>query len=402
MEGVGLVLSGGGARAAYQVGAIKALARIIGSRRTPFSIIAGLSAGAINAAFLSVGADDFQRTAAQLLRMWSSISPERVYRTDVRGFLGIGARWMRDLAAGGVFGKDTINYLLDTTPLRRLLSDNLAMERLPGHFESGLLQGVSVSATNYLTSTGISFFDGSDEIAPWARSNRVGMRVKLTIDHVMASAAIPIFFPPVRIGEMFLGDGCIRMLTPMSPAVHMGARRILAIGVHHKSDPSEIVHLQQELSRDSLPLSQVIGTLLNSLFLDALEADAERLERHNHTLNLIPPVRRSSQPLRVIPMLMINPSTDPSALVGKEDALLPGMLRYLLRGLGTLEGRGTDLLSYLAFEHGYLRNLMDLGYRDTMSRRDEVRTFLMTSGDEVDRRTQLGYRELRKQIGATE
>jgi NTE family protein len=221
-----------------------ALAQITGSEYVPFPIIVGMSAGAINAVALAAGADDFPEAAIRLGKIWSALTPDRVYRTDGRRLTAIGMRWMRDLTASGLFGENTINYLLDTAPLRQLLGDVLPLERLPAHFRSGLLRGLAVSATNYLTGTGISFFDGVPRITPWARSLRVGLRVPLTVDHVMASAAIPLFFPPVRIGEAFFGDGCIRMLAPISPAVHLGADRVIAIGVRHKHSPDKTAKRQ--------------------------------------------------------------------------------------------------------------------------------------------------------------
>ena len=300
----GFVLTGGGARAAYQVGAIRALARMTRPDRSPFPILVGMSAGALNAAALAAGADDFGAGARRLGRIWRALTPDQVYRTDSRRLAVIGARWIRDLTASGLFGENTINFLLDTAPLRRLLASALPLERLPAHIGSGALRGLAISATDYATATGVTFFDGAPGVQPWVRSLRFGVRAKITLDHVMASAAIPLFFPPVRIGDAFFGDGCIRMLAPVSPAIHLGADRVIAIGVRHKPSPSETVTRQLVSARVTLPIAEIIGTLLDALFLDSLELDAERLARINQMLGAIAPEHRTSQPVRTIPLLI--------------------------------------------------------------------------------------------------
>jgi NTE family protein len=370
----GLVLTGGGARGAYQVGALRALAEITGTAVIPFQVIAGMSAGAVNGAALAVGADDFQGATGKLVRLWSALSPEQVYRTEARRLARIGARWFHDVTSSGLFGESTINHLLDTTPLRRVLAENLALERLRSHFASGLLRGVSVSATNYLTGTGVSFFDGDAKVEPWARSDRVSVRETITVDHVMASAAIPVFFPAVRIGDAFFGDGCIRMVAPSSAAIHLGAERIVAISVRYRRSPEQTVERERTTYR-TLPLSEIIGTLMNSLFLDWLDADIERLERINHTVGLIPPETRARQSLRIIPLLVLRPSRDLADMAEGVLGRLPRVMRYLLRGIGASR-RGKDLLSYLAFDRAYLWKLMLLGYLDTMARQAEIHAFL--------------------------
>ena len=220
---LGLVLPGGGARSAYQVGALRAIARMLRGDSLPFDVVAGISAGAINSVALASGAEDFHATSEALARTWCSLSPERVYRTGALGLARIGTRWILDLSAGGLLGRSGINYLLDPSPLRELLEQTIPVGRMRRHIRSGLLRGVAVSATNYQNAVGVTFFEGDAGIKPWARATRVGVRARLTLDHVMASAAIPVFFPPVRLGRTFYGDGCVRMGYPMSPAVHLGA-----------------------------------------------------------------------------------------------------------------------------------------------------------------------------------
>jgi NTE family protein len=378
----GLVLTGGGARAAYQVGAIRALAQIAAAERTPFPILVGMSAGAVNAAALATGADDFREAATRLGRLWRALTPGGVYRTHGARLAAIGARWIRDLTTSGLFGENTINYLLDTAPLRCLLASALPLERVPLHVRSGALRGLAISATSYATGTGVTFFDGHPAIQPWVRSLRLGVREAITVDHVMASTAIPLFFPPVRIGDAFYGDGCLRVLAPVSPAIHLGADRVVAIGVRHKRSPAETATRQLTSRRSSLPLAEIIGTLMNALFLDSLELDAERLARINQILGAMAPERQASQPLRMVPLLILRPSKDLGDLAEDEHVRLPRTLRFLLQGVGA-RTRGKDLLSYLAFEPVYVRRLMRLGYRDTIARRLEVDAFLRAPGSDL-------------------
>ncbi|HTT71449.1 MAG TPA: patatin-like phospholipase family protein [Anaeromyxobacteraceae bacterium] len=379
---VGLVLTGGGARAAYQVGALRALAEICPGQRSPFRVFAGVSAGAINAVSIASGADEFQVAAARLADIWRNLSPERVYRTDARGLVGIGSRWIKDLSAGGLLGSSRINYLLDTSPLRDLLAETLPLSRLSLHFRTGTLRGVAVSTTSYHDGLAVTFFDGSREVEPWQRSTRIGVRQRLRLQHILASAAIPIFFPPVRIRGLYYGDGCVRMHAPLSPAIHLGSDRILAIGVQ-TTHADRRTHRASAPHREWLPPSEIAGVLMNAVFLDALEADVERLERVNRTVSLLPPEQRgtASQPLRTIPILVLRPSLDLGTLAADQYLRFPRMLRYLLKGIGATGETGSDLLSYLAFEPDYVGRLMDLGYADTLRRRAAVEAFLEGSAE---------------------
>lgn len=372
MENRGLVLTGGGARAAYQAGAIRALAEIAGPGPSPFNVITGVSAGAVNGVSLAAGAEDFRNAAARLGDLWLALQPGTIYRTDTRRMLGVGGRWLKELTVGGLLGASDINYLLDTSPLRDFLRTHLPVPRMRRHIRSGVLRGVAVSATNYGDGTAVTFFDGAPDIAPWARAIRVGVRERIKVEHVMASAAIPVFFPPVKLRGMWFGDGCVRLLSPLSPAVHLGATRILAIGVRHRPEASG------RRPAPGLPISQIAGLLLNAVFLDSLEGDVERLERMNRTLQLVPPGARDKMldPLRQIPILVLRPSRDLGELAADQVQRFPGMLRYLLRSIGASGDGGSDLLSYLAFEPVYVSRCINLGYEDTMARRAEVEAFL--------------------------
>lgn len=379
----GLVMPGGGARSAYQVGALRALAEILAPGPLPFDVLTGISAGAINAVVLGAGAGDFADSTAQLRATWMALTPDQVYRTGALKLASIGSRWIRELSGGGMFGHAAINYLLDSAPLRALLENKLALPRLRRHLRAGRLHALAISATNYHTGVGVTWYEGAPDIAPWSRSTRVGVRTRITIEHVMASAAIPVFFPPVKIDRTHYGDGCVRVLYPMSPAIHCGADRVVAISVKHLRSASDTARREQATQHaDLLPLSEIAGVLLNAVFLDSLESDLERLERINRTLSLIPTDRLGGTelPLRPVPALVLRPSEDLGRLAADEYGRFPVMLRYLLRGIGATGHAGEDLLSYLAFEPIYVRRVMDLGYADTMARREEIRAFFEETG----------------------
>ncbi len=381
MGHTGLVLTGGGARSAYQVGALRALAEILGPGRQPFDVIAGISAGAINATAVASGIDDFPAQVEKLRAVWSALTPDRIYKTGALELASIGSRWIRDLSAGGLVGRSGINFLLDAAPLRELVRERVPLGRMRRHLRSGRLRGLALSATNYHTGAGVTFFEGAADIEPWTRSTRIGVRARLTLDHVMASAAIPIFFAPVKLDGSFYGDGCVRMIYPMSPAIHMGADRIVAISVRYPRPPSETAAREDgsEHGRDFLPVSEIAGVLLNAVFLDSLDSDLERLERINRALALVPRERLagSDLDLRPIPALVLRPSEDLGKLAADEYHRFPTMLRYLLKGIGATGHAGEDLLSYLAFEPIYLHRVMELGYQDAMARRDEVEAFFL-------------------------
>jgi NTE family protein len=373
------------------VGAIRALAQLLPSQAVPFRVMAGVSAGAINCAFLAGHAEDFGAAAERLREIWLGLTPDRVYRTDVRRLSVIGARWIRDLSAGGLFGRNRINFLLDASPLRDLLSEVVPVTRLSKHFDAGRLRGVAVTATSYASNMAVTFFDGHQDIEPWVRNTRLGVRDALKLDHVMASAAIPVFFPPVRIRGAFYGDGCVRMTAPLSPAIHMGAEKVVAITVRAQRAPEKLSPGRPR--RDTLAPSEIAGVLMNAVFLDSVEADLERLESINRTLALIPPEgRRAALPLRPVPVLLLQPSQDLGQLAEDQHKRFPRMLRYLLRGVGANGGNGADLLSYLAFEPVYVSRLVELGYQDTMARRREIEAFCADRSERVAERPREGAR----------
>ena len=301
-----------------------------------------------------------------------------MYRTDALSLVSIGSGWFRGLTAGGAQPPRRYNHLLDTAPLRELLGREITFERIGENVERGLLRGLAISATNYETGTSVTFFDGAPDLHPWARSRRMGVRTAITLDQVMASASIPIFFPPVQVGRAWYGDGGVRLNAPMSPALHLGADRVLAIGIRHPRSAEETAELNEVPARDDLPLSEILGVLMNAVFLDSLEPDIERVERVTDMLDSIE--RPADSHLRPVRILLLQPSQDLAALAADQVIRFPRGLRFLLKGLGVSQRGGADLLSYLAFEHEYIERLVTLGYEDTRARSDEVREFVR--GDE--------------------
>lgn len=365
------MLTGGGARAAYQVGALRALAEQT-CACCPFGVIAGASAGAINGTAIAGTADDFAGGAARLEATWRAIAPDSIYATDVPRLAEIGADWLRQLAGGGHLGGHA-NALLDTAPLRALLGDALPLARIPELIAAGHLRGVAVTATSYDTGAAVTFFDGVPELEPWQRTGRIARRATLTVDHVLASAAIPVFFPPIHVDGAPYADGCVRLTAPLSPAIRMGAQRIIGIGIHEVTPPT--VPVPADPPHSPTP-AEIAGVLLDAVFLDSLEADAERLIRINTTLAAMTPAQRRTLSLRPIPLLVLQPSLDLGRLAVEQYHQMPWALRYLLAGIGADGQRGWDLLSYLAFVPVYIDRLIDLGYRDTTARRDEIARFL--------------------------
>jgi NTE family protein len=373
-----LVLTGGGARAAYQVGVVQAIAEITHERESPFKVITGVSAGAINGAYLASRADEFKLSAKGLWDLWNGLSSERIYRTDPASIAGLGSKWLSSVGMGGLVKQKRANHLLDTSPLRQLLEQELTLNRLPQLYKQNHLRGVAFSATNYITGTAISFYDGHESIEPWVRSTRIGVRAPLTVEHIMASSAIPVFFPPIILSGAPFGDGCIRLTSPISPAIHLGATRVVAVGIRYQRTDEQIIEMNQSMKRTELSIAEIGGVLLNAVFLDSLETDVERMERINRTLTLVQEDRKIHLPqnLRPIPVLTLRPSQDLGQLAKGTLKEFPTLLRFLLRGIGAKEDKGWDLLSYLAFEKSYTSQLMDLGYDDTLRKKEIILEFM--------------------------
>lgn len=364
-------MTGGGARAAYQVGVLKALAEVVPrDGNNPFPVVVGTSAGAINAAALASMADDFHRGVAELERVWAGFSMDHVVRADNWTMLRSSLHWFIALVSGGVFARPP-RSLFDNRPLHDLLQREIPMARIPGHIESGQLQAIAITASGYTSARSVTFFDGATGLEDWARARREGRRERLGVEHLMASVSLPLLFPATRIGGDYYGDGALRQAAPLSPALHLGADRILVIALRHEQVAP--VPAADAPLPDYPSMGQIAGYMLDALFTDSLYTDAERLRRINRTVAAVEP---ESVPLREVDLMILSPSEDPRGIAARNLRSLPRSMRALLWGTGALNRGGMQLISYLMFESAFTRELLALGYRDAKARLPELRAFL--------------------------
>jgi len=369
----GLVLTGGGARAAYQVGVLKAVRELLPlPEKNPFPIVCGTSSGAINAATLAVFADNFDAAVGRLLEVWENFHVHHVYRSDPIGIARVGARW---LAAIMLLSRTSPVSLLDNGPLADMLSRSLDFGRIQENIDNGCLYAVSITCSGYSSGQSVSFYQGGPDTEAWERTQRVGAAMPIRVEHLMASSSLPFIFPAVKINREYFGDGSMRQIAPISPALHLGADRVLVVGTSRPSAHSEPPRVRGNLYPS---LAQIAGHALNSIFLDSLNVDIELVQRINRTISLIAPekLREAGLPLRPIKVLVISPSQPIERMAVRHVHELPRTVRFLLRGIGAMNRNGSNLASYLLFEKGYCRALIDLGYQDTMAHRAEVLEFL--------------------------
>lgn len=364
-----LVLPGGGARAAYQVGVLKAICELIPDSAAPFPVICGTSAGAINAAVLASHAHEFKYGVDRLAHFWSSMYCERVYRTDAMTVLKSGLHWLLMLISGGLL-QIRPRSLLDSQPLQEFLDKTLQLDGIQIAIEAGALSGLAITASGYTRATAVSFYQAHAGIKPWSRPRRIGQPQEIKTHHLMASAALPLIFPAQRIANEYYGDGGMRMVAPLSPAIHLGADRILIIGTRDE-------HPDPAPARPTAypSLGEIGGYLLDTIFMDTMNADLARLNRINRTLDLVPEARRPETGLKQIETLLIRPSQDLRHITREHMSSIPRAVRILLRTMG---GWGKDwrMASYLLFEADYCQQLIRLGYADGMSEEQSIRKFL--------------------------
>lgn len=374
-EKIGLILTGGGARAAYQVGVLKAIAEFLPYRaKIPFKVISGTSAGALNAITLVVNARHFRKGVRYLLNIWNNAHVTDIYRADALGVLSNSLRWVFGLFLS-VLGSNWLNRvsLLDNSPLRTFLERTLPCELIQRHIDDGLVHAVSITASGFSSGHSVTFYQGAPEIKPWKRTRRVGVPTQIDIQHLMASAAIPFMFPAVHVNREFFGDGSVRQIAPISSALHLGAQRVLVVGVAHSASEDE----EKRPKIEHYPtLAEIAGHALDSIFIDGLEVDLERLQSINRTLKAIPLELHKSLDLRIVEALVISPSQPLEKIAERYIHNLPWTIRLLLRLAGVMRGSGANLVSYLLFDKQYCRALIDLGYQDALQRREEIMAFL--------------------------
>jgi NTE family protein len=400
---LGLVLTAGGARGAYQAGVVRRIAELpaLRDRPLPFPIVAGASAGAINGSILAARSESFVDAAREVASVWSELKAEQVFRTDLSALAWRGVTLARDFLLGGLLGHTVTHGLLDTAPLAAL------MERVfpPAGIAAGIARGdvyaVAVSATSYHSGRSYTFVQGRRGHPVWIKSRRVVVPVTLTHEHVLASGAIPIVFPPVRIsssrGELWFGDGGLRLVTPLSPAIRLGATHLFAVGVRSSRaadslarDESADTAVPDAASRLLCPpLAQVCGVFMNAIFLDHLDADLDHLRRMNelvaaHASGTGPTAPETGaplvEPMRVVRPLVLSPSEDLALVAQRYAHRMPRLLRLVLEGLGTPDAQSADLMSYLLFDSAYTRTLVEIGYGDAGARIDEIEAFLADAG----------------------
>ncbi|OGB24743.1 MAG: Patatin [Burkholderiales bacterium RIFCSPLOWO2_02_FULL_57_36] len=388
----GLILTGGGARAAYQIGVLQAVSSILteagwAPERNPFDIVCGTSAGAINATALACRADNFSESVQTLSRVWENIEVAQVYRADSIGVVRTGAKWLSLLSFGWLLRKwraNPPNALLDNTPLVTLLHRLLDLPRLDAVLTDGTVHALAVTASSYTAGHHITFFQTAADIKPWHRMQRFALQDQISIEHLLASSAIPLIFPATPLycdgRREYCGDGSMRQLAPISPAIHLGASKVFVIGagrlMEPRPDPAELA---------SYPtVAQIAGHAMSSIFLDSLAVDIERLNRINLTLSVLTEEQKATTLLRPIEMLIIAPSQRLDEIASRHVRSLPAPVRALLGGIGATELRGSALASYLLFEASYTNDLIRLGQRDTLVRRSDVLAFFGPNNAQVE------------------
>jgi NTE family protein len=374
---VGLVLTGGGARSAYQVGVLRALAHLLPRARNPFPIIVGTSAGAVAAGVLAAEAHHWHRAVAGLEDVWGNFRSEQVFRVDPWHMLRAGLHWLFSLISGGTMVAPP-KSMLDNSPLRELLRNHIDWSGVRRSIERGHLRALALCATSYASGHSVAFYDGDASIKEWTRVQRIGRHAQLSLDHLMASVSIPLLFTPMPLGHEYFGDGAMRQLSPLSPAIHLGAERLLVIGVRAREDAG--VAAPQAAPAMPTP-GQILGYMLDTLFTDQIYGDLEQCERINELVRAAPAAARG---LRYVETLMLAPSVDPREVAARHAHEMPRGLRALLRIIGGRgDTAGSQLSSYLMFESGYTRELIELGYRDAMDARTTLLAFM--KGQELPR-----------------
>jgi len=367
----GLLLTGGGARAAYQVGALKAIAEFYPRNHgTPFKVITGTSAGAINSCAIACYASCFRLGVKKLEYIWNNFHANQVFQcrfNDISRHLLL--TFLSKFQSPHVVRQPV--SLLNNKPLQQLLDSYLDMRRIDINIQRQHLDAISITASDYNNGDSISFFQGNQQLQEWQRARRCGLRTRLHTHHLLASSAIPLVFPCAQIGRDFYGDGSVHQLSPLSPAIHLGAEKLLVIGAEQPPQKFKLGEIRQTPSG-----ADIAGHLLDTIFTDTLNSDIERLSRINDTLSLTPAPQQSSLNMKPIGLFRITNEHDINAIADKYFHDLPITIRTLLRTIGANQGSNSSITSYLMFEQNYTRELINLGYQDVLKQELELRAFL--------------------------
>ena len=372
-----LILSGGGARAAYQVGVLQAVSDILPHLKNPFPIISGTSAGAINAAALAAHPGTFNRSAHDLADFWRKLEIDNVFRTEWHRLAWGGTRVMASIAHERFRGKKPL-ALLDNSPLREFLLSVINFKNIQKKIDRGALEALSITALGYNSGESVSFFQGQPELRGWRRYRRVGTPSKISVEHLMASSAIPAVFPTVKLSKEYFGDGAMRQMAPISSALHLGADRVFIIGVSGNRAVGPWGRTGKFVPPKRAPsMAHILGQMMNSAFIDALEGDIEHLERINDLLRLIDEDNKDKTGyLREVDTLIISPTKRLDRLAGRKIRSLPKAVRFFMRSSGaTAKSGGSAAASYLLFSHEYCHELLELGYQDAMWEKDKIEQF---------------------------
>ena len=371
---LGLVLPGGGARGAYQVGVLKAFLEISQKKsQSPFKIISGTSAGAINAAFLASEAHMFDHSVASLLDVWSNFTSNKVYKTDPVTMLKSSLHWFFTIISGGFLIPNPTS-LLDNQPLKNLLKETIRFSDIQNNIQSSIIESLAVTSASYMSRKSCTFFQSNSNTNDWQKTHREGKTSQINLNHLMASVALPLIFPAVRIGDEYFGDGAMRQATPLSPAIRLGAEKLMIISIKESDDRFKFNNPGEQYPS----FAKVAGYMLEALFLDGLYSDIERLDRVNHIIRNSGDieVKTDNKTMKYIDYIVISPSEDLNEIAQKHYNQMPLSIRLLLQGLGLLKDSKSELLSFLLFEAAYTTELIDLGYRDGIRKREEIMDFM--------------------------
>ena len=371
---VGLVLPGGGARGAYQVGVLKAFLEISKTKsESPFDIFSGTSAGAINGAFLASEAHIFDHSIVSLIDVWSNFSSNKVYKTDPITMLKTSLHWFLTIISGGVLIPNPTS-LLDNQPLRNLLRETIKFPDIQNNIESSSIESLAVTSASYRSRKSCTFFQANSNANNWQKTHREGKKTLINLDHLMASVALPLIFPAVRIKDQYFGDGAMRQATPLSPAIRLGAEKLMIISAKETDDRFESNNPGEQYPS----FAKIAGYMLEALFLDGLYSDIERLNRINQIIKNSDDreIKTNSKTMKYVDYIVISPSEDLNEIAQKHYHNMPLSIRLLLQGLGLLKDSRSELLSFLLFESVYTRELIDLGYRDGIVKKKEIADFM--------------------------